>query len=610
MRKPARYMRWIYGFMRCSHALVVSVLCILIGFALYRASLYRENTLYYKVHDTPPQLTAQEAASASHLLANYLLNGDEISDTEHKLLAELLRYPLTLDVWHAGKQVLSSYTLGGEVHASLVTLNHHLDTSLERVEHDLVRHPATTVILTLMTHPERFNPDEKNLNDFLQPGKHSVLFICGQKHTTFLPASRWAEQNMGKVEDFVRFGLHKIGCNSTELSTSRAEMVRYDSSQYVTFAASQEAERWEDGDRVIHDEDVTKEALQHFLNQTIHWYRNNMSEEGKLAYMYYPRFDTESQHNQLVRQWICSRGLAELSHYYPENQDLRALMQRNIDYNIQAYNTIEDGKTFVDSGPWVYLSSTSSAAHALLSNPITVREYDLIIRQYLKTIKDQITNGQFRTIIKLPEGKSGALDRDFSSALSLLVLPQAWKKELITLDDTTIQQLFLNSFTYFRQFPNLYAAPWHAMAYASLYEVTGKEIHREAAFHVADYLVSCQDPQQTSPASKGGFNRSSCKSSSNDYIGSAVRVEGLAHAYALAKKENEQQRVATYRDAILKGLRHVLQGQIDEKNSYYMPNPSRAIGGVRRNGFNSTIRNDNTCHAVNGIYQVLRVMDW
>jgi hypothetical protein len=122
---------------------------------------------------------------------------------------------------------------------------------------------------------------------------------------------------------------------------------------------------------------------------------------------------------------------------------------------------------------------------------------------------------------------------------------------------------------------------------------------RDHAFLLADSLLSGQygspkGPKPKAPDYTGGMNNLDppipCAAGS--------RGEGVASACRLALKAGDAGRAARYRRGLLSAARFALEGQYRAENSFWLPDPGLAAGGVCRSLTDTRIRIDYVQHCV------------
>ncbi len=570
-------------------------------------------SLSYATMRTPPDVRPEALSPVIESIKQSLANPQQDME-ENDSLTALAAYPLSLEVWYENRPFLTTFSTGGSIADMRRELQQHMDNN-GRDNLSVYGMPEEVfTILHVYFDPKEYDPLSGNIkramDDFFIPGYHAVWVACKNRHY-IAPVSRWVENQTETGWQFFTAALAQVGCDMLDFDAGNAVMAKFSAVQYVKPGAADDTEIWLSGDRVITPKEVTRGNLESFLRLAGEWFKHNLSEEGKLTYMYEPSYDLSSTANQLVRQWLCTRNLGEIAEYF-DDAALKGLYRLNADYNIRHYNSkTPEGLTYVSYKNSGHLSPVSSAAHALLALPEYVDDYKDVFMEYVRTIQSRITDSTFNTMVYLERSPNARRhDRNFAAGVSFVPLAEANIRNIMQTDPETLKRLFHYYYdNYWKGNPNLYAAPWHMMGYAALYRSDPQDSYRDATFAVADYTVRCQGSDAGFSLDAGAFNYLDCRRASPAFIATGVRIEGLAHAYEVAKLSGDERRMKHYRYALLRGARHVLQGQIDRLNSYYMPNPQKAIGGVRTSQLDNTIRNDNTCHAASGIYKLLKVMD-
>jgi len=122
---------------------------------------------------------------------------------------------------------------------------------------------------------------------------------------------------------------------------------------------------------------------------------------------------------------------------------------------------------------------------------------------------------------------------------------------------------------------------------------------REHAFLLADHLVKRQygapsGPEPRAPDYEGGI----CNLDPPIACAAGARGEGIVAAQRLALKAGDTRRAATYRQRLLNAARFALEGQFRPENSFWLPDPRLALGGVRRSLTDTTVRIDYVQHCV------------
>lgn len=149
---------------------------------------------------------------------------------------------------------------------------------------------------------------------------------------------------------------------------------------------------------------------------------------------------------------------------------------------------------------------------------------------------------------------------------------------------------------------------WAIQAYGRMYRQKPEETYARACFAMADELLTHQwgtfkkNPPRH-PDTHGGFD--------NGYpprtTPAASRTEALTEAYEAARFKGDEAKAADYAKAILAAYWFDLNQQYRPENAYWMPNPSRALGGLRGSPIANDIRIDYTQHTITAILHGLSV---
>ncbi len=89
-----------------------------------------------------------------------------------------------------------------------------------------------------------------------------------------------------------------------------------------------------------------------------------------------------------------------------------------------------------------------------------------------------------------------------------------------------------------------------------------------------------------------------------------IYLEGLIDAFWLARELGDIKRTENYRVAILRGLRSLMQLQYaDQNNLFYVSGSQQkyALGGIRTNNYDNTVRIDNVAHGLAAMIKVLGI---
>ncbi len=141
---------------------------------------------------------------------------------------------------------------------------------------------------------------------------------------------------------------------------------------------------------------------------------------------------------------------------------------------------------------------------------------------------------------------------------------------------------------------------WTVQAIEALEKVAPpRKEWRAHAFLLADHLIKGQwgaptGPEPKAPDYLGGMNNLDPPIA----CAAGARGEGIVAAERIAVKAGELERARGYRRQLLAAARFGLEGQFRPDNSFWLPDPHLALGGVRQSLTDTTVRIDYVQHCV------------
>lgn len=139
---------------------------------------------------------------------------------------------------------------------------------------------------------------------------------------------------------------------------------------------------------------------------------------------------------------------------------------------------------------------------------------------------------------------------------------------------------------------NPISSSWFVMTMVDYYLATENEEVRDIVFTCATDLVGRQHDDQSELSTYGRWKGSLSTS------GAGWISEILVEVYNLCLEEDGDN-CEQYKDAIVKGMRWLLQNTYGDHNSSFLPNPDMAKGGLYWNPANRFVRTDAVCHGMN-----------
>ncbi|MFC1477631.1 beta-L-arabinofuranosidase domain-containing protein [candidate division KSB1 bacterium] len=347
-------------------------------------------------------------------------------------------------------------------------------------------------------------------------------------------------------------------------------------------------------------------------NLAVEWLMNNFNDEGYFTYVYDPEENNYPKSNNMIRQLMASRVLAELSQNDPA---LCSLHERNLTY-IFTHWYME----FLGHGCIYFNNSSKLGSMAMALRTLTVsplfEDYSAYAQKFAETILYlQNPNGSFKANLIEP---NRAFDPEYSlkfysgeAILSLLEYFEKTGKTEILDAAVKSQEYYLDQYVTHLEH-NYYPAyvPWHTMSLSKLYKTTGEKKYADAIFILNDEVLKLQN-QSGKPDMKylGRFYNPDYKDFGTPHSSSdGIYTEGLAYAYEIAGMTEDKEHIETYKTALILAVDNLMRLQFSEEESLMYEYPERVSGGIRYNADDTRIRIDTTQHTADAITKVLEVL--
>ncbi|NEQ99881.1 MAG: aspartyl/asparaginyl beta-hydroxylase domain-containing protein, partial [Cyanothece sp. SIO2G6] len=382
------------------------------------------------------------------------------------------------------------------------------------------------------------------------------------------------------------------------------------------------------GNRVVPMASLSGTVLEDLTTQLGQWLWRQVQPDGRMVYKYFPSRGTESNANNLIRQFMATLALIRYAQASGQVNHW-TLAQQNLDYTLHQFYRSEGALGWVEYDGKVKLGAIALAALAILelsdgetapdhpsiqpkipAKPWTVAPaYQGQFQGFCATI-DTLwqPDGSFRTFYK-PADRND--NHNFYPGEALLF----WASLYCRTQDPTLLERCYTSFTYYRTWHrehyNPAFIPWHTQAYALLYRATGDRQFLDAIIAMNDGLVTMQqwfpDESTIHADVQGRFYQPDADYGPPHASSTGVYLEGLADAYALALQTGDPERAATYEAVIWRGLRSVRQLQFrDAVDLFYVSNRAAVQGGLRTTVYDNVIRVDNVQHCLMALLKLRR----
>lgn len=359
------------------------------------------------------------------------------------------------------------------------------------------------------------------------------------------------------------------------------------------------------GNEVVDAADVSTSGTEALTTGMADWLVRQLGDDGRMVYSYFPSRGSESQTNNMIRQWMATIALQRI---VDERRDeaLAERVQGNIRYNLDLAYRDENGFGLVaDPDGDVKLGAIALAALALSQSPdrSLFADEEAALRRTVDHLWQ--SDGSFETFY-LPAGRSD--NQNFYPGEALLLWAVTLEDEL----DADLLDRFMRSFDYYRGWHraqrNPAFVPWHTMAYETVWRITGDPELRDFVFEMNDWLLNMQQwSEAPAPDAAGRFHEPDRPDFGPPHASSdGVYLEGLIAAYRLADEVRDEARTEAYRTAIARGIRHLMQLQFaDSVDMYYVSKRDSVAGGVRTTVYDNVIRVDNVQHGLLAMMDVL-----
>ncbi len=400
------------------------------------------------------------------------------------------------------------------------------------------------------------------------------------------------------------------GGTATQAELDDARIGLFGAKQLLVDLEADAVIRMERGNVLVPPDGASQEAVGTLADGMSAWLVRSLGDDGRMVYEYFPSRGDESDANNMIRQWMATIALNRVAGLTDDSQ-LYGRIADNIDYNLGiSYSTDGDLGLIADPDGDVKLGAVALAALAISQHP--ERERWAAEEASLRRMVDHLwqADGSFVTFY-VPAGRSD--NQNFYPGEALLL----WAATLEQEADADLLERFMRSFDYYRAWHrderNPAFVPWHSMAYESVWGLTADDELRDFVFEMNDWLVETMQQWEDAPSDDvaGRFYSAEHPEYGPPHASSdGVYLEGLIAAYRLARAVEDAERAETYRTAIVRGLRHLIQLQFaDDVDMYYISQRDRAAGGLRTTVYDNRIRVDNVQHGLLAVLNILETFD-
>jgi hypothetical protein len=384
------------------------------------------------------------------------------------------------------------------------------------------------------------------------------------------------------------------------------------------------------GNEVVDISEVNKQSTDALATGMANWLINNVHEDGRLTYHYFPSPAEEDKANNMIRQYMATNAMVRWAHDR-KDQAVFDLAEKNIEYNLaQFFHYERDGKrvSFSEVEPVptdvlgvieyegkVKLGSIGLAAMAMWLHPKRELWMDEILALDRMCTHLWHEDGSFTSFYR-------GSDKEFHNFYPGEAMLW-WATMYAETKDPEILRKFKLSFEYYRKWHlepgnrNPAFVPWHLQADYAMWQALGEdeqEFKDEMVvfmFEIATWLVEnmqqWEDGEWLYPDERGRYYAPKEGWGVPHASSTGVYLEGLIDAWLLARDLGDTERREYYRLSLLRGIREMMQLQfVDDVDMFYVKDRKYVEGGIRTTLFDNRIRCDNVQHPMMGIIKVVR----
>jgi hypothetical protein len=395
---------------------------------------------------------------------------------------------------------------------------------------------------------------------------------------------------------FFAWVLDKSGFTPEQFFVNGGGIELLEMSQFFGFLPAGRAVAVHRGNVLVAADGMEPKLVEDTIEGMGRWFMANIGSDGGIPYKYWPSRGEYSQADNTIRRFMATIALNRLGLDRQDPEILKAA-RRNLEFNLARFYKVEKGFGLIDWDGSVKLGAVALAALAILESPDAdkfAEPYDRLRRTIDELWKD---DGSFRTFYR-PADRND--NQNFYPGEALLLLAS----ELETDRREDVLEKALKSVEYYREWHmqnrNPAFIPWHVMACAKLYRLTGRKDLADYVFEMSDWLLDHQQwGGNLDPDLWGRFYTPGKPYGPPHASSTGVFMEGMVDAMLVARDAGDSDRAETYETSIWRGARSIRQLQFkDEVDTFYISKKARALGAVRTEAYNNEIRVDNIQHAL------------
>jgi AMMECR1 domain-containing protein len=433
-----------------------------------------------------------------------------------------------------------------------------------------------------------------HLKQLIEPGFHAIEVQRGEKQAIFLESV--AITNNYSLEQSLESLSRKAGLPPKGYRDWFTRVFYYNT---VTFTGTLKGEVTDlyHYNALVSPHSITPEALRERIDLAGGWFRQNINPKtGLLEYLYDPAQDKYLEGDNHIRRLASLWAMGTHAKFADDRGAYERAVTTGLNHYLKFAKTDSRGGLYLNIDGGTDIASAAFAILTLIEWPDYPRR-EQWIRQFADGIvHQQERQGAYRTFV----GRSGIRKGiDYYPGEAMLALMEAHRELKDPKYLASVERAFPFYQTYWRRERSTAFVPWHSQADLLLYQATGRGEYASFVFELNDWLIEQQQSYVWPSAdSRGGFGSGANSRPGNS---TASFLEGLNAAYHLAEITGDRHRMHKYNSSIRAGSRCLLQMQYTKRNSFYLKNPGRAVGGFTASLSDMTQRNDFTQHAIRAL---------
>jgi hypothetical protein len=320
----------------------------------------------------------------------------------------------------------------------------------------------------------------------------------------------------------------------------------------------------ERGNTFVPLSNITKENTRKTADLAIEWMLNNIHEDGRFTYKYWPSRGKESKARNMIRLWMATTAIEKVA-AERNNSELWNVIERNIDYNLRQFYREEGRYGLIEWNNKVKLGALAIATTALVEHPKREKwsRQETALRRTIDSLWK--TDGSFNTFYRPKERND---NQNFYPGETLLLWSILYEQK----KDEQLLKRFMDSFEYYRKWHlvnhrNPAFIPWHTEACYRIWKQTGDDRLKDFIYEMNDWLLSIQqwEDDVIYRDAAGRFYDPNRPFGPPHASSTGAYLQGLIDAFRLARQTGDQKRMNDYRVAIVRGLRSYIRIQAEAR---------------------------------------------